>query len=201
MEPSASARALEALRAAGLDLAGWRDAAPAWMEGVRVARELRERGLHTVGLAPADDEVAVPAVAMLLGGALAQVSGGAVGLVDAAGSWPAAPELRASAPSDGSLLATSWLRDGLAVLGPRCFDHGTALAPLRAAVALVPAAFEHLVVDLTGFDHLGELPAATGLLDGVLLVARSGRTRGRQVRRWLGDAAGGRGLGVLLTGI
>ncbi len=199
MAPTSSARALEALRAAGLLLEEGRDAAPGRMEAARVARLLRERGVPSVGLVPADDEVAVPAIAVLIGDALARVSGRSIGLVDAAGDWPGAGDLHA-ASSDGSPLATSWLRDGLALLGPRAFHPGSALAPLRGGVSLVPGTFEHLVVDLTGFDRLGELATAMALLDGALLVARSGRTTHGQVRRWLGQCPGGRGLGVLLTG-
>jgi Mrp family chromosome partitioning ATPase len=181
--PSASARALAALRTAGIFVSERMDEAPEEMEGARVARLLREQGRRAVGLAPADDGVAVPAIAILLGSALARLSGRPVGVVDAAGSWPGAPDLCDSAIPDGSLLATSWLRDGLAVLLPRAFDPGAALVPLRTALGRAPASFEHLVVDLTGFAQLGELPAATQLLDGALLVARSGRTTRRQVRR------------------
>jgi hypothetical protein len=195
------ARALEALHAAGFDLAGASDAALERMEGARVARLLRDRRVHSIGLAPADDEVAVPAIAILLGQALAQASGRPTGLLDATGSWPGPRLLDAGdAAPGGSPLASCWLGDGLALLAPPAFDPGAMLAPLRDAVSLVPGSFEHLVVDLTGFDHRGELPAAMELLEGVLLVGRSGRTTGSQVRRWLGRAPAGRGLGVLLTG-
>ncbi len=200
MAPSSSARVLEALRAAGLVVADGTDAAPERMEGARVARLLREGGQRAVGLVPADDGVAVPALAILLGGVLANVSGRPVGLVDAAGSWPGAPGSRAPATTGEPLLDTSWIREGLAVLQPFGFDPGVALAPLQAALARAPADFAHLVVDLTGFDQLGLLPAAMRLLDGSLLVARCGRTTRRQVRRWLEAAPAGRALGVLLTG-
>jgi len=189
----------EELRAAGIELAADPDR-PALPECARLARRMRERRVRTVGLAPAGDDVAVPAIAIELGRALAATSATTVGVVDAQGSWPCARAL-VEADDEGGSLAASWLLDNLAVLTPRAPHPGAALDRLRDVVEEQAATFDDLVVDLTGFDHLGEHLAAFQLLDAVAVVARCGRTTTRQIEHWLRDLPGGRGLGVLLTGV
>ena len=169
-------------------------------ESARLLRRLRERLVQSIGLLPADDDVAVPSVALELGRALADKSAGAVAVVDARGTWPCAAALIESAKLDGTPRATQWLDEGLAVLIPRSRKPGIMLAHLHDVVSDLGGAFHHLVVDLTGFDRLGEQQAAFELLDGVAIVARSGRTTARQIRRALADLPEGRNLGVLLTG-
>jgi hypothetical protein len=192
--------AYEELIAAGI-LADDEDGRPELRaESARLVRRMRERLVHSIGLFPADDAVAVPAVALELGRALADLSEGAIAVVDAHGSWPCARSLVAGAAPDGTLLVTSRLDDNLALLTPRMFDVG-AMLQLRSVVVELAATFTHLVVDLTGFDHMGEHPAAFDLLDGVVVVARGGQTKARQVRRWLREVPDGRSLGVLLTGL
>jgi hypothetical protein len=189
----------ETLRAAGI----WLMAGDEWpalgAECAGLARRLREKRARTVGLIPADDDVAVPAVAIHLGSALAGRSARPVGVVDAQGSWtgPAG----AAPAEDGAGLVTSWLRDDLAVLTPRSGGTGAALQHLRGVLEAEADVFEHLVFDLTGFDHRGEQLAACELLEAVALVARSGRTTARRIDRGLRDLPAARCLGVLLTGL
>jgi hypothetical protein len=171
------------------------------VECARLARRMRERLVHTIGLVPAGDNVAVPAVAIELGRALADSSASAVGVIDAHGSWPCARALVRDAPPDGTLFGASWLFDNMAVLTPRIFEAGAMLGQLQTAVMEHIGVFNHLVVDLTGFDHLGEQLAAFALLDACVVVARSGRTTIRQVQRWVRDLPPQRSLGVLLTGM
>lgn len=189
------------LRAAGIPVTANGDPPAVRVECARMARRMRERLVQTIGLVPAGDNVAVPAVAIELGRALAETSASAVGVVDAHGSWPCARALIENAPADGTLFGTSWLFDNLAVLTPRIFEAGAMLGQLSGAVTEHIGVFNHLVVDLTGFDHLGEQLAAFALLDAAVLVARSGRTTMRQVQRWVRDLPDDRSLGVLLTGL
>jgi hypothetical protein len=191
----------EELGAAGIGLAADDDRSMLRVECARLARLLRKQLWHTIGLAPAGDDVAVPAIAFELGRALAGTNAGPVGVVDARGSWACARSLVDGAVPDGTLLATSWLLDNLAVLTPRSFGGTAMLAQLQRAVVEKTSVFGHLVVDLTGFDHLGEQLAAFAFLDAVFPVARSGRTTARQIQRWLRDFPEGRALGVLLSGL
>jgi len=86
-------------------------------------------------------------------------------------------------------------------LTPRSFDPGGMLPKLTAAVRHEATIFSHLVVDLTGFDHMGEHLSVMETLDGVVVLARSGRTRSRQLEHWMRDIPAERNLGVLLTGV
>lgn len=191
----------ETLRAAGI----WLMAGDEWpalgAECAGLARRLRDKRARTVGLVPADDDVAVPAVAIHLGSALAGRSVRPVGVVDAQGSWTGAPGADGAADGEGTGLVTSWLRDDLAVLAPRAVGAGAALQHLRVVLQTEAEVFEHLVFDLTGFDHRGEQLAACELLEAVALVARSGRTTARRIERRLRDLPAARCLGVLLTGM
>ena len=192
----------EALREAGIWLMAGEEWPALGAECAGLARRLRERRARTIGLEPADDDVAVPAVALHLGSALAGGSARAVAIVDTFGGWTASTGTTAAA-QDPSALVTAWLRDDLAVLTPRAAGTGApgaALRQLRSVIEAESADFDHLIFDLTGFDHLGEQLAAYDLLEAVVLVARSGRTTVRRIQRRLRDVPGARFLGVLLTG-
>lgn len=192
---------LETLRAAGLS------PGPPLVPALRgqcaaLARRMRELQLGTLGLLPACDAAAVPAVAIELGRAVAQSSVGIVGVLDGDGSWPCAAALiELTAAGEERLAATHWLGENLALLTPRADGARTALDRLGLVLAQEGPAFHHLIVDLTGFDHRGDHLAAAALLDGVVLVARSGRTTRQDVRRLERDLEGGPALGVLLTGL
>jgi hypothetical protein len=191
--------AQHALRAAGLDL-GASEALPALRaECARLARLLDERQVRTIGLAPAAEDVAVPAVALELGRALA-ARRALVAVLDAHAGWPCAAALAASATASGEHVVTTWVLEKLALLTPRSEDVTATRAPLEMLLAPAKAAFSRLIVDLTGYAELGEAVGAFELLDTVVLVARSGRTTMRQLERWSHVIPRDRDLGVLLTG-
>jgi hypothetical protein len=169
-------------------------------ESARLAGVLQHRRCRVVGLMPAADNVAVPAVALQLGVALAEVTGSPVGIVDADGSWPGARALGVDRHQDDSLFAANWIVDNLALLTPRSFDTSTMLPKLHTALHAEAQVFNHLLVDMTGFDHLGEHLAAMDLVDGVVLLARAVRTRLEDLARWTRDIPEERHLGVLLVG-
>lgn len=191
----------EKLRAAGIALVPGGDRQAVRSECARLASRLREQRARTIGLVPVADDVAVPAVAIELGSALAERCAGPVGVVDASGSWTCARALVEDAAPDGTPLATSWLLGNLAVLTPRSPEPSALPVQLRSFLLGEGAAFDHLVADLTGLEQLGEQVAAVDLLEAVALVARSGMTTARQIRRRMRDLPGGRLLGVLLTGL
>lgn len=169
-------------------------------ECARLAGVLQHRRCRVIGLAPASDNIAVPALALQLGVALSEVTGSPVGVVDAHGSWPGARALSLDKRQDASLFAATWIVDNLALLTPRSFDTGTMLPKLNTALHAEAQVFHHLLVDMTGFDHLGEHLAAMDLVDGVVVVARAVRTRLGDLTRWMRDIPVERNLGVLLVG-
>lgn len=167
-----------------------------------LARRIADRGARTVGFAPGDDDAAVAAIALRIGAALASQRGGHVAVVDALGSWPCAEALAAAArPRAGAYLQPAWLDRGLAVLTARPVPAGISLDQLRLTLGDQTRDFDHVVVDLTGFDHRGEHLDAYALLDAVALVARSGRTQARHLVHRFAELPAERRLGVLLTGM
>lgn len=190
----------EALHAAGIVLTG-DDRLDVQRASARAARLVRERRLQAIGFAPASDDVAVAAVALEIGRALALASTGPVGIVDAGGTWPCARALVDRRQEDAGALCASWVLEHLAVLTPRALDASRTLARLRGEIEEARARFEHLLVDLTGLHRPGERAAALEQLDAGVLVARSGVTKTRHAQRAYRDVPEGRSLGVLLTGI
>jgi hypothetical protein len=186
------------LRAAGLSA----DHVPAeaLLECARIARDLRVWEVRALGILPADDGVAVPAVALAIARALAVQGTRPVGVLDAGGTWPCAAALRALRPASATPEedpGPAWAEENLAVLlGPPAADG--ALAAIRATVGA--RRYEHLVVDLTGAGRRGEHLEACGALDGLVVLARLGRSRVRPIVRALGALPAGAALGVLLTG-
>ncbi|MBI5070609.1 MAG: hypothetical protein HZB56_20465 [Deltaproteobacteria bacterium] len=168
------------------------------VECSRLARILRERGLHTVGLYPVGRDAGVMSAALELACALAE-QGSVVGVVDAAAGWPCAPELAQGGTDEQRAAVTTWVLERLAVLTPRSGGRG-GTEQLLDIVTQEAWGFSHLILDLTGFERRGEHVAAAGLVHAWALVARSGRVRAGEVRRWLADLPQPTGLGVLLVG-
>ncbi|HJZ84554.1 MAG TPA: hypothetical protein VKN99_05250 [Polyangia bacterium] len=171
-------------------------------ECVRIARRVRQLQKKVIGLVPASAEVAVPPLAVQLGLALVELSGATVAFVDANVRWPAMSALVEGEPAGtDSLFATRWLRGSLALLvPPRAGDAGAGVPQLKRLIEHGAELFAHVLVDLTGFDRLGEHLSAVALCEGVLIVARAGRTREPELRRLAGELPSERNLGVVLIG-
>jgi hypothetical protein len=194
------ARVHEVLGRGGLRLEAAAGQPEVLSECTRVARLLREGRERMIGLVPASEVVAVPAVALQLGLGLAEIAGAPVAVVDAHGSWPGAAELASAGKVEASLFACSWMAENLAFLTPRTFDFGALVLKLGAALYAEAQIFAHLLIDLTGFAQHGEEQAAMAMLDGVIVVAREGVSTRPELVRWMRAVPAGRNLGVLLVG-
>jgi len=96
---------------------------------------------------------------------------------------------------------TRWLRGSLAVLTPRGAELAGEAVPALARLLLDGIdLFEYVLVDLTGFDVLGEHASAAACMDAVVLVASAHKSREKDLLRYLGEMPEGRFLGVLLVG-
>ncbi len=168
-------------------------------EFVRIAGLLHHRPCRTVGLAPATDDIGIPAIALQLGLALVELTGRTTAVIDAQGTWEA-PDGPAPATSDGSIFATTWLTDRLALMTPRAFSTSGVLLDLRSFFRET-SSIGYVIVDMTGFEHTGEHLELMALLDVVAVVARAGLTTSREVRRWMLEIPAARNLGVLLAGV
>lgn len=196
------------LAAAGISIIGGGDKAGVHAEAVRIARRLHAARQKVVGFIPATDRVAVPPVALQLGSALLELTGATIAFVDANVRYPA---LAGRISSDGKatevdrvehkVFETRWLRGSLAVLTPRGAELAGEAVPALARLLLDGTdLFEYVLVDLTGFDLLGEHASAAACMDAVVLVGEAHRTREKHVLRFVREMPESRFLGVLLVG-
>lgn len=199
----ARAEELEFLAQAGIPLVGDDDAPGVRAECMRVARRLAASGMRSFGLIPINDRAAVPPVAIQLGVALMDLSGATVAYVDANTAWPAMPIADATAETrlfEDEPFSLRWLFRSLALVVPRvATSAGDAVPKLEWALGDGGSLFKHILVDLTGFDQLGEREAALDLVDGVILVAHPKQTTEREILKARDILDPERILGALLV--
>ena len=172
-------------------------------ECVRVAQRIRQTGKKIIGMVPTSSEVAVPPIAVQIGLALVELSGATVALVDANVRWPAFSSLAAEEvrTQDEMIFATRWLRGSLALLTPpRAWDPGAGVPQLARVITQGSELFAHVLVDLTGFELVGDHLAAVELVQSIMIIARAGRTKESELLRLQHDLPSGKNLGVLLVG-
>ena len=169
----------------------------------RIARRLHEEQIRVVGFVPADDRVAVPPLIIQLGLALCELTGATIAVVDANVRYPGLTAVAhgKTTDHDDSVFSTRWLRGSLALLSPPRVERAGEVVPQLARVLLDGAElFSHILVDLTGFELLGEHGSAAACMDGVALVSRAHQTRERELLELARLMPHGRFLGVLLVG-
>jgi hypothetical protein len=168
----------------------------------RIAQRIRREQLRVVGFVPADDQTAVPALLVHLGLALCDLTGGTIAVIDANVRYPALSHLAADdATERASVFSTRWLRGSLALLSPSHVERAGEVVPQLARVLLDGSdLFAHVLVDLTGFELLGEHATAAACMDAVALVGRAHHTRERELIELSRLMPGGRFLGVVLVG-
>jgi hypothetical protein len=167
-----------------------------------VARRIHADKLRVIGFVPSDDHIAVPPVTIHLGLALCNLTGATVAVVDANVRYPALADIsRGASGEHESVFATRWLRGSLALLTPPKVERAGEVVPQLARVLLEGSdLFAHVLVDLTGFELLGEHASAAACMDAVALVGRAHRSRERELVELAQLMPHGRFLGVLLVG-
>jgi hypothetical protein len=169
---------------------------------VNVAGRIKDSGRRIIGLLPASAEIGVTTVGVQLGVSLVDVADTTVAYVDANIRWPAIARVAVGArpTDDESMFATRWLRGQLALLvPPRAGEAGAGLPQLARVIQHSMELFAHVIVDLTGFKKLGEHLAAVDMMDGVIVVARSGLTTEDELLRLNHEMPRRLNLGVLLV--
>lgn len=169
----------------------------------KIARRIHAEGMRVVGFVPGDDRVAVPPLIIQLGLALCDLTGATIAVVDANVRYPGLAALNRgrSADHDESVFSTRWLRGSLALLSPPRVERAGEVVPQLARALLNGAElFAHVLVDLTGFELLGEHGSAAACMDGVALVARAHHTHEQELRSLAELMPLDRFLGVLLVG-
>ena len=169
----------------------------------RIARRIHSEKLRVVGFVPSDDKVAVPPVIIQLGLALCDLTGATIAVIDANVRYPGLAGLtRGAAPdSDESVFSTRWIHGSLALLSPPRAERAGEVVPQLARVLLEGSdLFAHVLVDLTGFELLGEHGSAAACCDAVALVSRAHTTREHELLELARLMPHGRFMGVLLVG-
>jgi hypothetical protein len=182
-------------------------------ECIRVARRLHLSRNKVIGFIPSTDDVAVPPVLIQLGIALTELTGATIAVVDANVRWPglaglASPddpddetEADQEAVDAGSVFRTKWVHGSLALLTPPTSERAGEAVPQLARLLLSGTElFQHMLVDLTGFDLLGEHASAAACMDTTVLLGRAHRSRENHLLTMQKAMPRGRFMGVLLVG-
>ncbi len=196
------------LQALGLEFVSPVGQGSAYAELYRTARRLRDSERQTVGLLPASSAVAVCPVALQLGHVLSDAYDLSVSVIDANTRYPGlsslasklTPQLTNQQPS-GTTFVPVEISEGFSVIvpvGPRTTSVDIDL--LSGAIALQRKTDSHVLVDLTGFSATAAHWDTFSLLDAVLLVARSGETREKDLLSRHKELPKELSLGVLLVG-
>jgi hypothetical protein len=168
-----------------------------------IARKLHADRVRVVGFVPSDKTVAVPPLLVHLGLALGDLTGATIAVVDANVRYPGLGALARGQATDSedSVFATRWLRGSLALLSAPRVEHPGEVVPQLARVLLQGAElFAHVLVDLTGFELLGEHASAAACMDAVALVGRAHHSHEQELVALAELMPHGRFLGVLLVG-
>lgn len=169
----------------------------------RVARRIHNDKLRVIGFVPCSDKVAVPPLLIQLGIALCDLTGATIAVVDANVRYPGLPELARGQETDHdeSVFSTRWLHGSLALLSAPKVEQPGEVVPQLARVLLEGSElFAHVLVDLTGFELLGEHGSAAACMDGVALVATAHETQEQELLQLAPLMPPGRFLGILLVG-
>ena len=169
----------------------------------QVARRIHGERLRVVGFVPSEDHVAVPPILIQLGIALSELTGATIAVVDANVRYPGLGALNEGkqTDSDESVFSTRWLQGSLALLSAPHVERAGEVVPQLARVLLDGSdLFAHVLVDLTGFELLGEHASAAACMDAVALVGRAHHTREHDLVQLAQFMPHGRFLGVLLVG-
>jgi hypothetical protein len=168
----------------------------------RIAQRLRANQIRIVGFLPADDTVAVTALLVHLGLALAEPTGEPVAIVDANVRYPA---LTAAVIGEAEVATGAFARrqltTSLALIAPPIQQRaGQVIPTLKRLLTDGAEGFVHVLVDLTGFERLGEHAAAATHMDAVAIVARAHETHEDKVAAAVAVVPRDRLLGVTLVG-
>jgi hypothetical protein len=99
------------------------------------------------------------------------------------------------------VFSTRWLCGSLALLAPPHAERAGEVVPqLARALLECTELFGHVLVDLTGFELLGEHATAAACMDAVAIVGRNGTSRDADLAQLARLMPRGRFLGVLLVG-
>jgi hypothetical protein len=160
-------------------------------EALAIARRLARTEARVIGfLAVSKTHVDVSRVAAELGAALRHFVTGPIAVVAAWSGWDGrAGGAVVPAPDHAGLVR---------VVPPPCSNPALATVALEEALANRRSQFPRVLVDLSGYAKLGELPAVVAAIDGVAFLAQTKGTLKRRLKRLSESLAPDRNLGAIL---
>jgi hypothetical protein len=167
----------------------------------RIIQAAQTTEARVIGFVPADDEVAVPPVMIQLALSLSNLTGAPSAVVDANVRYPGFSVLANESNLDDPVYSTRWVSQSVALLSPRGLERAGQVVPqLARVVADGVDLFGHMLVDLTGFELIGEHASAAAGMDLVVVVGRTHRTREPALLALAQVLPADKFLGVLLVG-
>jgi hypothetical protein len=171
----------------------------------QIARKIIQAGgladARVIGFVPAGADVAVPPVMIQLAISLSNLTGAPTAVVDANVRYPGLSVLASESQLGDTVYSTRWISPAVALLSPRGLERAGEVVPqLARVVADGSDLFGHMLVDLTGFELIGEHASAAAGMDAVVIVCRTHRTREPAVLALAQELAADKFLGVLLVG-
>ncbi len=169
---------------------------------IRVAHRIQHSQGTILGLWPAGARVPVPPLGIHLGMAIYELTGSTVAFVDANARWPTfkiPPVAQKPTPKRLSFYC-HWIHQSFALIFPnKVCVAGAGIRGLRQMLDENRGLFSRILVDLTGFDRLGEHLEALSMMDGVLLVGRARHTLERELIELNNELPPEKNLGVVLV--
>lgn len=189
------------IKSLGIQLIDGEDNPSTHAQLIHIARKLVKSELQVIGFWPTGPDVAVPPVAIQLGTAILDLTNSTVAYIDANVRFPAMALASSRAQDDDSYFTTRWLQDSLALVVPKEVGAAGAGVPLLKAMVMGNRdSFAIMLVDLTGFDYIGDHLNAIELVDGVVMLAAVGKTREGHLMRLQQQIPEDKNLGVVLVG-
>ncbi len=184
-----------------------RDADPSELSPdlLRVARQIHTSGHRVVALMPGSRGLETATLAHRLAVSLARLTGEPVGWLDVSARFRKHAEdiVGSNKIDDDGLFRTATVSGVLWVAPHHPGTEGTRFQLVSVLLNHVEASqdpkLSTIFVDLTGFFRVGELLGVLPLIDGLIMVARAGKTKKRELVRIHREIPPEKNLGVLVT--
>lgn len=147
--------------------------------------------------------MAAPAVALQIARSLADLVRRPIAMIDANVHSPAFPGDQSVQPADAeeTMFGTLDLGVDLDLVVPRWVGEvGAGVPQLAAILGRLRHRYAHFLIDLTGFDAIGDHLNALEHLDAAIVVGRAGKTREAQLLAVCSEIPPEVNLGVVLVG-
>ncbi len=176
------------------------------VDGARLARQLRHSGRGVVGLLPTGPDPLIQPLARQVGFALSRLTQTLTIVLDPEQRSGFSPDL--AQPASGAFVYAQCAAPAVAVLSPfEVAPMGAKFEMIRVLMQFVEEpsrgnrgeAHGQVLVDLTGCQRPGELLGAIQMLEGIIVVGRSGQVTESEILAAVRGVPDELNLGVVIT--